>query len=178
MFGSLILSKFLLSRESHAIPNLKTALLSDSQGNVFSVLNQKTRKIRTAVMLMELLLQLHRARLQLAPSHVKRDLNTWADELTYPNLLWFHTRKEVANILSDFTLLNAVLDGRSTVPDSAPSLHGPSSGCDGQVAAVFQAGDSGVSQVYTPALLDVLFQVAARIHTGAMGPEWIRAPCM
>ena len=34
---------------------------------------------------MEILFQLHKHGMQLAPSHVKRDFNTWADELTHPD---------------------------------------------------------------------------------------------
>ena len=70
-------------------------MVSDYQGNVYSMLNQKTNKLHAALMLMEMLLQLHTTGLQLAPSHVKRDLNTWADELTHPDFSGFTKSLEV-----------------------------------------------------------------------------------
>ena len=38
---------------------------------------------------MQLVLTLRQGGCQLAPSHVKRDFNTWADELTHPSDLHF-----------------------------------------------------------------------------------------
>ncbi|CAE7419501.1 unnamed protein product [Symbiodinium microadriaticum] len=64
-------------------------LVSDNQGNVYSLLNDKSKKMPTSVILMEILLQLHMHGMQLAPSHVKRDFNTWADELTHPDFHGF-----------------------------------------------------------------------------------------
>ncbi|CAE7941839.1 unnamed protein product [Symbiodinium necroappetens] len=63
-------------------------LLPDNQGNICSPLDSKSRKMLSAAILMELMLLLHRNRCTgctLAPSHVKRDINQWADELTHPD---------------------------------------------------------------------------------------------
>ena len=38
-----------------------------------------------AAILMEIVLTLHDQQVMLGPSHVKRDFNTWADELTHPD---------------------------------------------------------------------------------------------
>ena len=64
---------------------LHIPLLSDNQGNVYSILNNATRKMPTAVILMELVYQLYQAGHMLAPAHSRRDDNQWADELTHPN---------------------------------------------------------------------------------------------
>ena len=58
---------------------------SDNQGNVFSLLNDSTRRMPNAAILMEIVLTLHDQQVMLGPSHVKRDFNTWADELTHPD---------------------------------------------------------------------------------------------
>ena len=64
------LHRFLQDDEDqHFLP-----LISDNQGNIFAMLNQSTRKMPTAKM--QLVLSLHQGGCQLAPSHVKRDLNT------------------------------------------------------------------------------------------------------
>ena len=84
MFGTLVLAHFLMEKAPAFIPNLRIPLVSDSQGTVYSLLNDTCKKMPTSVILMEILLQLLHG-MQLAPSHVKRDFNTWADELTRPD---------------------------------------------------------------------------------------------
>jgi hypothetical protein len=42
------------------------------------------QETHTAAILMELVLLLHAAGCALAPCHVPRELNQWADDLTYP----------------------------------------------------------------------------------------------
>ena len=80
LLGSLILRM----GERHQLA-VKIPVITDNQGNVFSVLNNKTRQMPTAAIMMQIVLTLHKGGAQLAPSHVKRDLNQWADELTHPN---------------------------------------------------------------------------------------------
>ena len=113
MFGSLLLAKFLILKDNARVPNLRIPMVSDNQGNIHSMLNQKTQKLHPALVLMEMLLQIHAAGLQLAPSHVKRHLNTWADELTHPNFAGICKEKEVSveSVLPHFSLLNTVLYG-------------------------------------------------------------------
>ena len=43
--------------------------------NIFALLNQKTKQMPTSAFLMQLIVMLHKAGVQLAPSHVKRDFN-------------------------------------------------------------------------------------------------------
>ena len=88
-------------------------MVSDNQGNIYAILNQKTRKMQTALLLMELVLQLHLHECQVAPSHVKRDLNQWPDELTHPDYREFNPdrRLDVAGAWSQFPLVQAVLEG-------------------------------------------------------------------
>ena len=88
-------------------------MVSDNQGNIYSMLNQKTGKLHTALVLMEMLLQIHSVGLQLAPSHVKRHLNTWADAITHPNFAGFCKQKEVSveSVPPHFSFLNTALYG-------------------------------------------------------------------
>ena len=55
MFGTLILAHFLMDKAPAFIPNLRLPLVSDNQGNVYSLLNDKSKKMPTSVILMEIL---------------------------------------------------------------------------------------------------------------------------
>lgn len=59
---------------------------------------------------MQLVLSLRQGGCQLAPSHVKRDLNTWADELTHPDPTGFNLAKRLraSGPLQSHTLMNWV----------------------------------------------------------------------
>ena len=58
--------------------------------------------------------KLHCHDMQIAPSHVKRDYNMWADELTHPTFTVFISdlRLPVEPILLHFTLVKSILDER------------------------------------------------------------------
>ena len=43
---------------------------TENQGNIFSLLNQKTKKMPTSAFLMQLIIRLHQAQAQIAPSHI------------------------------------------------------------------------------------------------------------
>ena len=111
LLGSLILIAFILRMgERHQLA-VRIPVITDNQGNVFCMLNNKTRQMPTAAILMQLVLTLHKGGAQLAPSHVKRDLNQWADELTHPNPTGFNPDYclDAKTILKEFTLMNWVL---------------------------------------------------------------------
>ena len=111
LLGSLILITFILRMgEKHQLA-VRIPVITDNQGNVFCMLNNKTRQMPTAAILMQLVLTLHKGGAQLAPSHVKRDLNQWADELTHPNPTGFNPDYylDAKSILNEFTLMNWVL---------------------------------------------------------------------
>jgi len=44
---------------------------------------------------MRLIVMLHKAGVQLAPSHMKRDYNQWADELTHPSFAGFRPDRQL-----------------------------------------------------------------------------------
>ena len=129
MFGTLILAHFLMDKAPAFIPNLRLPLVCDNQGNVYSLLNDKSKKMPTSVILMEILLQLHKHGMQLAPSHVKRDFNTWADELTHPDFDGFTPSLclPVAPVLKHFILIRSILEDRIFV-DPSDLTHGPAQG--------------------------------------------------
>ena len=111
LLGSLILIAFILKMGERNQLAVKIPVITDNQGNVFCMLNNKTRQMPTAAILMQLVLTLPKGGAQLAPHHVKRDLNQWANELTHPNPTGFHPEfhLDAKNILSEFTLMNWVL---------------------------------------------------------------------
>ena len=84
LYGTLFLALLLMAQNPSTSCRLHIPLVSDKQGNVYSILNNATRKMPTAVILMELVYQLYQAGHMLAPTHSRRDDNQWADELTHP----------------------------------------------------------------------------------------------
>ena len=118
MFGTLILTHFLLALGGKSLLRTRLSLISDNQGNVFALLNQKTKHMPTSAFLMQLIAMLYAAGVQLAPSHMKRDYNKWADELTHPNFTGFHPDRQlpVSAAFSHFKFLWAVLDDQMSVP--------------------------------------------------------------
>ena len=118
MFGTLILTHFLLALGGKSLLRTRLSLISDNQGNVFALLNQKTKHMPTSAFLMQLIAMLYVAGVQLAPSHMKRDYNKWADELTHPNFTGFHPDRQlpVSEAFSHFKFLWALLDDQMSVP--------------------------------------------------------------
>lgn len=70
-------------------------LCTDNQGNAYSILKQAARKWPCSALLMELFLQAADFGTQLFASHVKRDFNTWADDLVNDELDGFDPAKRV-----------------------------------------------------------------------------------
>ena len=85
LFGLLLLVRAVLLCAAGSVSHTRILVASDNQGNVFSLLNDSTRRMPNAAILMEIVLTLHDQQVMLGPSHVKRDFNTWADELTHPD---------------------------------------------------------------------------------------------
>ena len=85
LFGLLLLVRAVLLCAAGSASHTRILVASDNQGNVFPLLNDSTRRMPNAAILMEIVLTLHDHQVMLGPSHVKRDFNTWADELTHPD---------------------------------------------------------------------------------------------
>ena len=62
-----------------------------TKGTSYSLLKEAAKKPITAVIAMEILLHTYIHQVGLAPHHVKRDYNQWADELTHPTFRGFST---------------------------------------------------------------------------------------
>lgn len=88
MFGTPV-THFLLILGGKSLLRTRLSLISDNQGNIFALLNQKTKHMPTSAFLMQLIVMLHSAGVQLAPSHMKWDYNQWADGLTHPHFTGF-----------------------------------------------------------------------------------------
>ena len=67
----------------------------------------KRPNMPTSAFLMQLTVMLHKAGVQLAPSHMKRDYNQWADELAHPNFAGFRPDRQlpVSEAFSQFKFL-------------------------------------------------------------------------
>ena len=67
---------------------------------------------------MQLIVMIHAAGVQIAPSHMKRDYNQWADELTHPDFTGFRADRElpVSEAFSHFNFLWALLDDQIDAP--------------------------------------------------------------
>ena len=80
MLGTLILAALLILRSGSTMLRLKLSLISDDQGNIFTLLNQNTKKMTTSAFVMQLVSLLYAKGAQLAPNHCKRDRNQCADD--------------------------------------------------------------------------------------------------
>ena len=100
-------------------------LASDNQGNIYGLLNDYTRKMPTAGLLMEIMFQLTATSCSLMPSHVKRDFNQWADDLTHPSFEGFDTSLEllVEPLLTELKIFPWILqhlDAQGDLPGLEP----------------------------------------------------------
>ena len=85
LLGTLLLCKHLVAQQGQLPGRVRLPVGSDNSGNIFSLLNLSAKKPYTAALLMELVLFLHCEGCSIAPNHVPREYNTWADELTHPD---------------------------------------------------------------------------------------------
>ena len=112
LYGTLFLVLLLMERQPSASCRLHIPLISDNQGNVYSILNNATRKMPNSVVLMELVYQIYQAGHLLAPTHSERDENKWADELTHPNPLGFSPalNLDISHLFAKFLLIPKLLE--------------------------------------------------------------------
>lgn len=85
MLGGLFLTIYLCEKSAFVGGPVLLPLASDNQGNVYGLLNEYSKKMPTAGLLMEIMFQLTAHSCSLMASHAKRDLNQWADDLTHPS---------------------------------------------------------------------------------------------
>eukprot|EP00438_Fugacium_kawagutii_P018687 Skav217892 [mRNA] locus=scaffold67:368067:377389:+ [translate_table: standard] len=131
-FATLILCHSILDHQGQASSHVRLPVGSDNQGNVFALLNMASKKPRTAILLMELILTLHISGSSLAPSHVPRELNQWADELTHTDYVGFNSslRVDVKAYLAKLLLVPRLQpDGQVDFTDS--STQNPGTGFGG-----------------------------------------------
>ena len=81
------------------------------QGNIYGWLNECSKKIPTAGLLMAVMFQLTADICTLLATHVKRDFNQWADDLTHPSFHGFDGTLQlpVAPLLDDFKIFPWIL---------------------------------------------------------------------
>ena len=68
LLGSLILISFILKMGERRQLVIKIPVITDNRGNVFCMLNNKTRQMPTSAILMQLVLTLHKRGLSLPPA--------------------------------------------------------------------------------------------------------------
>eukprot|EP00438_Fugacium_kawagutii_P022681 Skav224905 [mRNA] locus=scaffold1112:448009:460161:- [translate_table: standard] len=132
LFATLILCHSMLDHQGHTTSHVRLPVGSDNQGNVFALLNMASKKPHTAILLMELILTLHTSGSSLAPSHVPRELNQWADELTHTDFVGFNSslRIDVKAYLAKLLLVPRLRpDGQVDFTDS--STQNPGTGFGG-----------------------------------------------
>ena len=89
LLGTLLLCKHLVAQQGQMPGRVRLPVGSDNSGNIFSLLNLSAKKPYSAALLMELVLFLHCEGCSIAPNHIPREFNTWADELTHPDFEGF-----------------------------------------------------------------------------------------
>lgn len=107
MLGTLILIFHFLARRDAALLHFPLEQVTDNQGNVYSLLNGKSKEFPSAAFLMQIVLLLYEAGAHLCPSHRKRDFNQWADELTHPDPQGSTPQLQLD--VSSFSLLQTIL---------------------------------------------------------------------
>ena len=114
MFGTLILT-LLLCRQSapHQGP-LQQPLARDNQGNIYGLLNEYSKKM----------FQLTANTCALLPTHMKRDFNQWADDLTHPSFSGFDSTLElqVPPLLNDLKIFPWILQRLDQQGDLPPAV--------------------------------------------------------
>eukprot|EP00438_Fugacium_kawagutii_P025570 Skav211653 [mRNA] locus=scaffold6216:359:7387:+ [translate_table: standard] len=131
LFATLILCHSMLDHQGHTTSHVRLPVGSDNQGNVFALLNMASKKPHTAILLMELILTLHTSGSSLAPSHVPRELNQWADELTHTDFVGFNSslRIDVKAYLAKLLLVPRLRpDGQVDFTDSSTQNPGTGKG--------------------------------------------------
>ncbi len=105
-----------MEKQPTAACRLHIPLISDNQGNVYSILNNAPRKMPNAVILMELVYQIYLAGHMLAPTHSKRDDNHWTPELTHPNPRGFcpSLKVDITHLFSKLALIPKLLESLDT----------------------------------------------------------------
>ena len=96
MFGTLLLVYYMTQKAPSNIDvPMFLPFCTDNEGCAYNILNDKTRQWPSSAILMELLLQAQAAGVQLAPAHVKREFNTWADGIGKGDHVLFDPEKRV-----------------------------------------------------------------------------------
>ena len=82
LYATLVMLYYMLPKASmDGGANIFIPYCTDNEGSAYCVLNDKTRKWPASAVIMEILLQAQQHAVQLAPAHVKREFNQWADDL-------------------------------------------------------------------------------------------------
>jgi len=132
LLGTLVLAHCILRLQGKIASAVRIPVGSDNQGNVFSLLNLASKKPHAAAILMELVLLLHVAGCALAPCHVPRELNQWADDFTHPLYggFSFEPYLDVRGIFAQFNLLSRLTSHLDVDFSHAPT-HNPVTGFGG-----------------------------------------------
>ena len=96
LYGTALLYKSLLEKQASSQIQIYLPMMTDNQGNAYSILNNNTRKWPCSAIVMEIatLSQAHNA--VPAIQHKKREESTWADDLSNGNFTGFCERRRLS----------------------------------------------------------------------------------
>jgi hypothetical protein len=82
LFGTLILFDEIRKKQKDSTEvRLVIPMATDNQGNAISILNEKTKRWPSSLIMMQLVWEAHKHNMELAVRHTVRETNTWADRL-------------------------------------------------------------------------------------------------
>ena len=90
---------------------------------IYGLLNEYSKKMPTAGLLMEVMFQLTANTCSLLPTHVKREFNQWADELTHPLFSGFEASLQlpVEPLLAELKIFPWILQHLDAQGDLPPA---------------------------------------------------------
>ena len=112
LYASLILQTCILTRiDKDQAVGVFIPYCTDNEGSAYCLLNETSKKWPSSVIVMEMLVQALAHNVQLAPTHVRREFNTWADSLVNSNFEGFDQGRRVRVDLQppSWTVLDVLL---------------------------------------------------------------------
>ena len=101
LLGTIVLIRLMVRCFRSSVPNVQLPLRTDNLGNAFAIGKSYSKKWPNSALLMELECIKHRFGLRTHISHVKRESNTWADQLTHLDFDGFEPSLRLATNLKD-----------------------------------------------------------------------------
>ena len=102
LYGTLVLHKH-LAQKGHLDNHTQLPIRTDNQGNTYNVMNYKAKQWPNYGILLEMSLTHYHTTGRPHVTHIQRELNTWADQLTHRDATGFNADLEIKNIEHNLT---------------------------------------------------------------------------